>query len=236
MIQLLPIYQKPVSRLIKSIADKVLAMIALIVLSPIFFVAAFGIKVSSKGPVFYKARRMGKDMKPLTILKFRTMKVGADKEGVITATHDSRIFSWGEVLRKTKIDELPQLFNIINGTMSIVGPRPEDIGIVKKYYTEEEKRTLEVLPGLACPGSIFNYTHGDQYLKDEGTDENYANGFLHIKTALDLYYLWHWSLEYDTRIILRTIKAIIASLWPRQHQLDYPIEYKRVFLQEKGLE
>lgn len=228
MTEQLPIYRKPVSRAIKTILDKVLSLIALIVLSPILLIAAIGIKLSSKGPVFYKAKRMGKDLNPLTIYKFRTMRVGADKEGAITAAHDSRIFAWGELLRKTKVDELPQLINILNGTMSIIGPRPEDIGIVNEYYTEEEKRTLEVLPGLACPGSIFNYTHGDQYLKDEGTDEAYANEFLHIKLTLDLYYLMNWSLVYDIKIVFRTIKAIIVTSLSNQ-QLDYPIEYKKVF-------
>ena len=228
MTERLPIYRKPISRAIKIILDRTLSLIAIIMLSPILLIAAIGIKVSSKGPVFYKAKRMGKDCKVLIIYKFRTMKVGADKEGAITAAHDARIFPWGELLRKTKIDELPQLINILMGTMSIIGPRPEDIGIVNMYYTEEEKRTLEVLPGLACPGSIFNYTHGDQYLKDEGTYEAYANEFLHKKLALDLYYLKNWTLTYDISIVIRTIKAIlIISLSGKQ--MDYPIEYKECF-------
>lgn len=215
-------------KIIKSIADRFLALIALIVLSPVMLIAAIGIKISSKGPVFYMAKRMGKDMKPLTIYKFRTMKVGADKEGAITGANDSRIFAWGEILRKTKIDELPQLINILNGTMSIIGPRPEDIGIVNDYYTEEERKTLDVLPGLACPGSIFNYTHGDHYLSDNDTDDAYINKFLHVKLALDIYYLEHWNLFYDIEIIARTVYVIlITSLTKRQ--LPYPKEYIRVF-------
>lgn len=228
MTEQLPIDRKPFSRLIKTLLDKVLSLFALIVLSPLFLIAAIGIKISSKGPVFYKAKRMGKDMTTLTIYKFRTMRVGADKEGAITGAHDSRIFAWGEILRKTKVDELPQLINILNGTMSIIGPRPEDIHIVNEYYTDEEKITLNVLPGLACPGSIFNYTHGDQYLEDEGTDEAYANNFLHIKLALDLYYLRHWSLGYDVQIVFRTIAAILITSFTKK-QPDYPMEYKAVF-------
>lgn len=215
-------------RKIKEITDRVLAGIALIILSPIMLIAMIGIKISSKGAVLYKAKRMGKNMNPITVYKFRTMHMNADKEGAITAIDDSRIFSWGEVLRKTKIDELPQLFNVLGGNMSIIGPRPEDISIVNRYYTNEEKKTLDVLPGLACPGSIFNYTHGKQYLKGEDIDELYVKKFLHIKLALDLYYLRHWSLLYDIKIMFRTVYAIVVTLFTSK-QMNYPMEYKIVF-------
>ncbi len=191
-------------------------------------IAMIGIKISSKGAVLYKAKRMGKNMNPITVYKFRTMHMNADKEGAITAIDDSRIFSWGEVLRKTKIDELPQLFNVLGGNMSIIGPRPEDISIVNRYYTNEEKKTLDVLPGLACPGSIFNYTHGKQYLKGDDIDELYVKKFLHIKLALDLYYLRHWSLLYDIKIMFRTVYAIVVTLFTSK-QMNYPMEYKIVF-------
>lgn len=215
-------------RLVKAIIDRVVAAISLIVLSPVMLVAAIGIKISSKGPIFYKTERMGKNMKPFTIYKFRTMRVGADKEGAITGVHDSRIFKWGEFLRKTKIDELPQLINILNGTMSVIGPRPENVDIARRYYTEQEKKTLTVLPGLACPGSIFNYTHGDLFLQENATDDAYINNFLHIKLALDLYYLEHWNLFYDVEIIFRTLYAIVITSFTSK-QLDYPYEYKQVF-------
>ena len=215
-------------RKIKEITDRVLAGIALIILSPIMLIAMIGIKISSKGAVLYKAKRMGKNMNPITVYKFRTMHMNADKEGAITAIDDSRIFSWGEVLRKTKIDELPQLFNVLGGNMSIIGPRPEDISIVNRYYTTEEKKTLDVLPGLACPGSIFNYTHGKQYLKGDDIDELYVKKFLHIKLALDLYYLRHWSLLYDIKIMFRTVYAIVVTLFTSK-QMNYPMEYKIVF-------
>ena len=156
------------------------------------------------------------------------MHMNADKDGSITAIDDIRIFSWGEVLIKTKIDELPQLFNVLGGNMSIIGPRPEDISIVNRYYTNEEKKTLDVLPGLACPGSIFNYTHGKQYLKGDDIDELYVKKFLHIKLALDLYYLRHWSLLYDIKIMFRTVYAIVVTLFTSK-QMNYPMEYKIVF-------
>ena len=112
--------------------------------------------------------------------------------------------------------------------MSIIGPRPEDISIVNRYYTNEEKKTLDVLPGLACPGSIFNYTHGKQYLKGDDIDELYVKKFLHIKLALDLYYLRHWSLLYDIKIMFRTVYAIVVTLFTSK-QMNYPMEYKIVF-------
>ena len=216
-------------RCIKILLDRLLAGIALIVLSPILVVAAVGIKLSSKGPILYKAQRMGKNMEPYVMFKFRTMRVDSDKEGAITAVQDNRVFPWGNILRKTKIDELPQLINVLEGTMSIVGPRPEDEGIVNKYYSEEEKKTLKVLPGLASPGSIFNYTHGESFLEGDDAETAYVSNLLHVKLALDIYYLEHWSLLYDIKIILRTLYAILSTSFTAK-ELDYPIEYKRVFM------
>lgn len=215
-------------KLLKRIADFVLSLLALIILSPIMIIATIGIKLANKGPIFYMAKRMGKNMKPMLIYKFRTMRVGADKESSITGANDSRIFAWGEFLRKSKIDELPQLINILNGTMSIVGPRPEDIGIVENDYTDEQKKTLEVLPGLACPGSIFNYTHGDLYLDNNYTDDAYVKKILPVKLALDVYYLEHWSLWYDAKIIIRTIYAILHTMISTK-RMGYPLEYRMVF-------
>ena len=156
------------------------------------------------------------------------MYMGSDKKSMITAVNDNRIFAWGEILRKTKIDELPQLLNVLEGSMSIIGPRPEDISIVDNYFTDEEKKTLDVLPGLASPGSIFNYTHGDLYLKGNNANEVYVKEFLHIKLALDLYYLSHWSLWYDMKIIVRTLYTIVMMSFTSK-QLGYPVEYKKVF-------
>lgn len=219
---------KKFERTIKAVTDRVLAFIAIICLSPIMLIAIIGIKISSKGPILYKANRMGKNMRPIIVYKFRTMRVGADREGAITGVNDTRVFKWGNILRKTKVDELPQLFNILNGTMSVIGPRPEDIDIVKRCYTEEEKETLTVLPGLACPGSIFDYTHGEIYLSDENTEDAYTATYLHIKLALDLYYLRHWSLQYDVSLIFRTIRAIISSIMNKGVR-KYPLEYVEVF-------
>ena len=213
---------------IKIILDRLLAGAALLALGPVMLAAAIGIKLSDKGPVFYKAQRMGMGMAPYTMYKFRTMRVGSDKEGAITSSHDNRVYLWGSFLRKTKIDELPQLINILTGTMSIVGPRPEDVRIVQEHYSMDELRTLKVLPGLACPGSIFNYTHGERLLEGGNADSLYVERLLHVKLALDLYYLDHWSLLYDVKIIFRTLYTVLlTSLTP--FRIGYPIEYRRVF-------
>ena len=222
---------KAVQKIIKTAFDRVLALLAIIVLSPIMIVAAIGIKYSSKGKIIYKAKRMGYGVKPFIIYKFRTMHERAEKGSAITGAHDQRIFKWGEILRKTKIDELPQLFNILNGTMSIIGPRPEDVDIVEDYYTEEEKRTLSVLPGLACPGSIYNYTFGERYLTDGKAMEIYVNSLLHIKLSLDLYYLEHWNLIYDVLLIFRTIYAILANMLGKEIK-KYPYEYVQLYGQK----
>ena len=221
---LLPIDKKPVARFVKGCLDRIFAGLALLLLSPILLLAALGVKCSSPGPLLYTTKRMGKNVVPFTIYKFRTMRVGSEREGAITATCDSRVFPWGAFLRKTKIDELPQLWNVLNGTMSIVGPRPEDVGIVERAYTPEQLRTLEVLPGLACPGSIFNYTHGDLYLDEEDADGSYVSRFLPVKLGLDLVYLEHWSLWYDFCIVLRTVRAIFHTSFFRT-RMAYPPEF-----------
>lgn len=219
---------KAVQKIIKAVFDRVLALLAIIVLSPIMIVAAIGIKCSSKGAIIYKAQRMGYGVKPFTIYKFRTMHERTEKGSAITGVHDQRIFKWGEILRKTKIDELPQLFNIVNGTMSIIGPRPEDVDIVNEYYTDEEKKTLSVLPGLACPGSIYNYTHGEKYLIGKKAQEIYVNRLLHIKLSLDIYYLEHWSIGYDVSIIFRTLFAIINNVLDKDNN-KHPYEYQKLY-------
>lgn len=212
---------------VKRFFDIILSIIALIALFPIMLIAAIGIKISSKGPIFYKAKRMGKGMKPFEVYKFRTMHVNADQKGSITATNDSRIFKFGNLLRKLKIDELPQLINIIQGTMSIIGPRPEGIDIVENFYSEEQKRTLDMLPGLASPGSVFNYTHSDKYLGEQNADKDYIEKLMPVKLAMDLYYIDNFSLAYDIEIIFRTVAVILCQLFGKT-EFKYPKEYQYI--------
>jgi len=128
---------------------------------------------------------------------------------VITGAHDSRVFLAGRILRALKIDELPQLFDVLIGKMSIVGPRPEDPKIVELYYSSFGRRTLEVAPGLASPGSIYNYTHGHLYLDDHDPEQSYVRKLLPTKLALELVYVRRASLWYDITVILKTAVAIL---------------------------
>src|ERR1043165_38330 len=132
----------------KRLLDLTLCSLALVVLRPLMLLAARLIETSSKGPVFYHAPRAGYKGRTFYELKFRTMHVGADRHGAFTAKGDPRVFAAGKFLRIFKIDELPQIFNIFRGEMSSVGPRPEDVGIVRDCYNPRQRRVLEVAPGL----------------------------------------------------------------------------------------
>ncbi|MBR0406936.1 MAG: sugar transferase [Clostridia bacterium] len=189
----------------KRIFDVFLSLLALIVLSPIFLIAVVGIKISSPGPVLFRACRVGKDGKLFTMYKFRSMHLNNEKGHIITSRTDNRIFPFGRFLRKCKVDELPQLVNILQGKMSIVGWRPEDEENVKKVFVGKFKEILNIKPGLTSPGSLYDYTHGEKY-EDEAL---YEKEFLPKKMDLELYYVRHRSLPYDTKLILRTIKTIL---------------------------
>ena len=190
---------------VKRFFDVLLSALALIVLSPIFLVATVGIFISSPGPVFYKANRGGKDGELFTMFKFRSMHLNNEKGHMITLRTDNRIFPFGRFIRKSKIDELPQLINIIQGKMSIVGWRPEDEENIKKVFVGKFKEILSIKPGLTSPGSLFDYTHGERY-EDE---ESYEKEFLPKKMELELFYVKHRSLAYDMALILKTIVTIL---------------------------
>ena len=142
--------QRTRSPIFKRLMDILFSAIGLVLLGPLMLLAAAVIRLSSPGPVFYVAKRAGLHGRAFGLLKFRTMQVGADRLGACTAQNDSRVFAAGRILRLFKIDELPQLINVLRGEMSIVGPRPEDWQIVHDCYTPEQRRVLEVVPGLTA--------------------------------------------------------------------------------------
>jgi lipopolysaccharide/colanic/teichoic acid biosynthesis glycosyltransferase len=192
--------------------DLLLASVALVLASPILAIAALGIRLSSPGPILYYAGRVGRHATLFRMYKFRSMHLQADAMSRISQTNDPRTFYFGAWLRFLKIDELPQLLNIIKGDMAVVGPRAEDPEIVAKYYRPEDFQTLSVPPGLASPGSIFNYTHGEQMLEGENAEQIYARELLPIKLALDRVYLRHASVRYNVRVILRTMWVILSKM------------------------
>ena len=146
----------------KRATDLVLVWAALIVLGPLMLLVALSIKLSSRGPVFYVAPRMGWRGVPFGQLKFRTMHVGADRQGAFTAQHDRRVFAVGRWLRLFKIDELPQVLNILHGEMSVVGPRPEEVATVEKCYTPAQREVLNAVPGLTGLPQVRYFPDGDR--------------------------------------------------------------------------
>jgi len=150
------------SALLKRVLDVLLSLVALVVLSPILSLAAFGVWLSDRSPILYRARLTGRNGRPFTMYKLRTMRVNHGAfQSVITADQDPRVFPFGAWLRRAKVDELPQLVNILRGDMSIVGPRPEHPDIVSRHYRPEHRELLDVRPGLTSPGTLYDYAHGD---------------------------------------------------------------------------
>lgn len=188
--------------------DIILSAIGLILLSPLLLVVYLIVACGSKGGGFYSQERIGKDGRPFNLYKFRTMYVGADRKQLITVgEHDARITNIGYFLRKYKIDELPQLWNVLIGDMSIVGPRPE----VKKYvdlYTEQQRAILRVKPGITDYASI-EYTNENELLgKAENPDQTYITQIMPDKIRYNMKYINNPTLHEYFKIIFLTIKKI----------------------------
>ena len=206
--------------MVKRLFDIVASATALLFLGPVILLAAVAVRLSSKGPAFYCPKRAGVNGHPFTLFKLRTMHIDQGKNAsAVTGVSDPRIFAFGSLLRKTKLDELPQLWNILIGDMSIVGPRPEDLINVERFYDELGMSTLSVRPGLAGVSSIYNYTHGEKMLVGDNPEEIYARDLLPVKLALEAVYLRDASLTYDLRLIARTIIAIAQIASGKQ---DFP--------------
>jgi lipopolysaccharide/colanic/teichoic acid biosynthesis glycosyltransferase len=207
----------------KRLIDVILAGAALLVTAPLLAAAAVGVRLSSPGPVFYRGTRVGRHRRPFAMYKFRTMHAANGKPAsAITAQHDPRVFAFGSWLRRSKIDELPQLWNVLKGEMSIVGPRPEDPKFVDAHYTPAHLETLEVRPGLASPGSIYNYTHGEALLTGDDAERRYIEQLLPVKLALDVVYVRGKSLWYDVKIVARTVWAIAGTMVGRRRFAEPP--------------
>ena len=193
------------NRTIKRLFDILASGIGIIILSPVLLIIALRIKTGSDGPVFFKQVRVGKDGKEFEILKFRTMVVDAEKMGrQITVGADNRITKVGGFLRKYKLDELPQLFNVFKGDMSLVGPRPEVPRYVK-LYTEEQRKVLNVKPGITVLASIRYRDENELLGQAENPDEFYINTIMPDKLALNLEYINKSNVFYDIYIIIETI-------------------------------
>ena len=189
--------------------DLIFSIMGLVILSPLFIVLYLLIRIESKGGGFYSQERIGKNGKPFKLYKFRSMRIGSDKKGLITiGEKDNRITKTGFILRKYKLDELPQLWNVFIGDMSLVGPRPE----VKKYtdlYTEEQKQVLQVRPGITDWASI-KYVDENKILgESKDPDEAYVNLIMPNKIKLNMVYIQHQTLGEYFKIIFTTFKEIV---------------------------
>jgi len=193
----------------KRIFDLIFSIAGLILLSPVFLIISLLIKLDSKGPVFYKQLRVGKNNSDFRLLKFRTMRTDSDKSGLLTVGgRDPRITGAGYYLRKFKIDELPQLLNVAAGEMSFVGPRPE----VRKYvdlYNDEQRKVLSVLPGITDVASIKYRNENELLEKSEDPESYYIESIMPDKLKLNLDYIEQRSFANDLKVIFKTLSTII---------------------------
>ena len=192
----------------KRIVDVVMAGLGLACLSPLFLGIAVLIRVSSPGPVFHRAARVGKDGKIFRLYKFRSMVVNAAKVGPgITCAGDPRVTPLGRWLRRLKLDELPQLINVLCGEMSFVGPRPEDPRYVAQY-TAEQQQVLRVRPGITSAASA-HYPHEEQLLTGVDWESTYRRIILPAKLQIELDYLRRRTLWSDFLVIGQTLQVLL---------------------------
>ena len=193
----------------KRLFDIVVSGIGLILLSWLFLILAIAIKIDSPGGVFFRGPRVGKNGKTFRIFKFRSMIPDCEGKGKWNVgDDDDRITRVGHFLRKTKLDEIPQLINVFIGNMSFVGPRPE-LQVYVDMYTDEEKPILDLKPGITDYASMANIAQFEVFTKAEDSDEAYLKYVRPLKLKLQLYYRYHHSFFGDIRIIFWTVYKVI---------------------------
>ncbi|MFR4342785.1 sugar transferase [Alistipes putredinis] len=195
----------------KRTFDLIASSLGLLLLSPLFLMLAIWIKIDSEGPVFYRQVRVGKGNRDFRLFKFRSMRVGSDRKGLITVGgRDPRVTRSGYYIRKYKLDELPQLINVFTGDMSLVGPRPE----VRKYvdlYTPEQMHVLDVRPGITDPASIRYRNENELLAQVEDPDRYYVEVIMQDKLQLNLEYVEKQSFRFDLQLIFKTFSEIIRK-------------------------
>lgn len=192
---------------LKRLFDMGCSLLGLIVTSPLWLITALGIELSDPGPIFYMARRTTKDNRIFNMFKFRSMRMGKANESVFRGEED-RIFPFGRLIRATKIDELPQLLNILIGDMSIVGPRPAAVDQLKHTRAGRFARISAVQSGLTGPSALYDYLYGDQ-IEDE---ESYVRDVLPVRLELDLVYIDKRGVIFDLRMIWWTVVCIVCQI------------------------
>jgi lipopolysaccharide/colanic/teichoic acid biosynthesis glycosyltransferase len=216
--------------------DLIVSAVALAIWGPVIVALAAAVRLTSRGPAFYRQVRIGRSREPFTILKLRSMVTGADRADPLVTSHaDSRVTRLGAVLRATKLDELPQLVNVLKGDMTLIGPRPE----VPRYipsYRGEELETLNVRPGLTGAGQIF-YAQIRQASATEAEDpeQHYLTFELPAKLGYDLDYLRRRSLSYDLTILFRTV-LLLTRLDKRIPAAGPPQEAQAIMTAPRALD
>ena len=203
--------REPLESCMKRALDLSLASAALLALSPLFAVIAALIKRDSPGPVLFRQTRVGRGGRHFTLLKFRTMACGASSAHLLTCAEDARVTPLGQRLRHWKLDELPQLINVLRGDMALVGPRPE----VPRYvalYTPEQREVLRVRPGVTDIASIY-YRNESSLLIGDNAERLYIEEIMPRKLALSRAYLARRSLTSDVRILVWTLRCTLSPTW-----------------------
>lgn len=195
-------------KVVKRFFDIACALLGIIGTSPLWLLAIIGIEVSDPGPVFYVATRIGKGNKPFKMFKFRSMRVAKKANENSLRPENSRIFRFGGFIRKVKIDELPQLLNILNGTMSIIGPRPVSSDQKELFRTGKWNLAAEVPVGLSGPAALYDFIYGDQI-----TDEKeYMEKVFPTRRELEYVYVRKMGFGYDLKMITYTIVCILYAM------------------------
>lgn len=198
------------SHVIKRALDILLALLLLVPAAIIMVPVAILVKCDSKGTVFYRAPRGGYHNKPFYILKFRSMVTDADKTGGCTALNDARVTRAGRILRKTKLDEIPQLLNVLKGDMSFIGPRPELL-LYTMQYTKEQECILWVRPGISDDASIA-FISQDEMVGETDPVANYEKYILQKKNAMRVHYAMNQSFVNDAKLLFQTIGSVFSKI------------------------
>lgn len=198
------------NEVIKRLFDFLASSFGLIILSPVFLITSVAIVLDSEGGVFFRGLRVGQHGKVFKIFKFRSMKPDSEGKGKWNVGDtDDRITRVGHFLRKSKLDELPQLINVVKGDMSLVGPRPE-LQYYVDMYTEEEKAILDLKPGITDWASMTNFEQFKEFTKAKDPDKYYLETVRPLKLRLQLYYRYHHNFSGDIKCILWTVYKVLT--------------------------